>query len=108
MFGCCFCFVFFFILFFWGLVLLRFCLFFYGFFFFGFVAIQGDLGLATVEKKGDQRSDFNHIVQEIRCELCIYPLIVFVYLSTFINKYMLFQRQKNRIAAWLFLQLLIF
>lgn len=44
-----------------------------GFFFFGFVAIQGDLGLATVEKKGDRRSDFNHIVQEIRCELCIYP-----------------------------------
>lgn len=77
-------------------------------FFFGFVAIQGDLGLATVEKKGDQRSDFNHIVQEIKSELYIYPLIVFVYLSTFINKYMLFQRQKNRIAAWLFLQLLIF
>lgn len=101
MFGCCFCFVFF--LFYFFLVLLCFCLFFYGFFF-GFVAIQGDLGLATVEKKGDQRSDFNHIVQEIKSELYIYPLIVFVYLSTFTNKYMLFQQQKNKIAAWLFLQ----
>lgn len=107
MFGCCFCFVFFLFYFFevW------FCFVFVCFlwvFFFGFVAIQGDLGLATVEKKGDQRSDFNHIVQEIKSELYIYPLIVFVYLSTFTNKYMLFQQQKNKIAAWLFLQLLIF
>lgn len=82
-----------------------FCVFFCLFF---FVATQGDLGLATVEKKGDRRSDFNHIAQEIKRELYIYPLIVFVYLSTFTNKYMLFQQQKNKIAAWLFLQLLIF
>lgn len=71
MFGCCFCFVFFLFYFLGVWFCFVFVCFLWGFFF--FVAIQGDLGLATVEKKGDRRSDFNHIVQEIKSELYIYP-----------------------------------